>query len=310
MRACEDILIINDWYIFFCFEGEKMDKIIEKENIKIENLIYEIRGVEVMLDSDLARLYQVETKRINEAVKNNLEKFPDRFSWKLTEDEKKYLWSKFSTANISKKRRTNPTVFTEQGVYMLATILKSKVATEVTIAIMDAFVLMKKYISEGLINNKMLVNHEERILILEESFNKFSSKEKTIIYEGKIYDAYSILIDIFNESKNEIIIIDNYANKELLDMLRNINNKKIIIISKNMDELLIKKYKSQYHNIEFININPFHDRYIILDRNIVYSSGMSLKDVGKSYSYINREHEEIFVHELLKIINDMMENID
>lgn len=287
-----------------------MDKIIEKENIKIENLIYEIRGVEVMLDSDLARLYQVETKRINEAVKNNLEKFPDRFSWKLTEDEKKYLWSKFSTANISKKRRTNPTVFTEQGVYMLATILKSKVATEVTIAIMDAFVLMKKYISEGLINNKMLVNHEERILILEESFNKFSSKEKTIIYEGKIYDAYSILIDIFNESKNEIIIIDNYANKELLDMLRNINNKKIIIISKNMDELLIKKYKSQYHNIEFININPFHDRYIILDRNIVYSSGMSLKDVGKSYSYINREHEEIFVHELLKIINDMMENID
>lgn len=106
-----------------------------------------------------------------EAVKNNLEKFPDRFSWKLTEDEKKYLWSKFSTANISKKRRTNPTVFTEQGVYMLATILKSKVATEVTIAIMDAFVLMKKYISKGLINNKMLVNHEERILIIKNNNN-------------------------------------------------------------------------------------------------------------------------------------------
>ena len=130
-------------------------------------------------------------------------------------------------------------------------------------------------------------------------------KEKTIIYEGKIYDAYSVLIDIFNEAKNEIIIIDNYANKELLDMIRNIN-KTIIIISKNIDELLIKKYKSQYKNIEFINNNPFHDRYIILDRTIIYSSGMSLKDVGKSYSYINRENEEIFIIELLNRINNIL----
>lgn len=152
---------------------------------------------------------------------------------------------------------------------------------------------MRKYLSE---NNKsnILVNHEERILKLEELFDKFSSKEKTIIYEWKIYDSYSILIDIFNEANNEIIIIDNYSNKELFDILRNI------------DELLVKKYKTQYENIEFINKNPFHDRYIILDRNIVYSSGMSLKDLGKSYSYINREHEEIFVQELLKRINAML----
>ena len=101
------------------------------------------------------------------------------------------------------------------------------------------------------------------------------------------------------------IIIDNYSNKELFDILRNIN-KKIIIISKNIDELLVKKYKSQYKNIEFINTNPFHDRYIILDRNIVYSSGMSLKDIGKSYSYINMEKEEIFIQELLKRLNDML----
>ena len=152
---------------------------------------------------------------------------------------------------------------------------------------------MRKYLSE---NNKsnILVNHEERILKLEELFDKFLSKEKTIIYEWKIYDSYSILIDIFNEANNEIIIIDNYSNKELFDILRNI------------DELLVKKYKTQYENIEFINKNPFHDRYIILDRNIVYSSGMSLKDLGKSYSYINREHEEIFVQELLKRINAML----
>ena len=102
---------------------------------------------------------------------------------------------------------------------MLATILKGKKASQMTLQIMDAFVLMKKYISEELKNNKMLINHEERILKLEESFNKFSSKEKTIIYEGKIYDSYSILIDIFNEANNEIIIIDNYSNKELFDIL-------------------------------------------------------------------------------------------
>ena len=202
-------------------------------------------------------------------------------------------------------RRYLPKVFTEQGVYMLATILKGKKASHMTLQIMDAFVLMKKYISEELIKSKMLVNHEERILKLAESFNKFSSKQKTIIYEGKIYDAFSILIDIFNETKKEIIIIDNYANKDILDILKNID-KKIIIMSENMDELLIKKYKSQYQNVEFINTNPFHDRYIILDRSIVYSSGMSLKDVGKSYSYINREQEEIFVQELLKRLNDML----
>ncbi|MGM9834550.1 MAG: ORF6N domain-containing protein [Bacilli bacterium] len=266
-----------------------------------------MRGVEVMLDSDLARLYECKngTKEVNQAVKNNIDKFPKRYSFQLTDDECKYLWSKFLTANISSKSRSNPRVFTEQGVYMLATILKGKKASQMTLQIMDAFVLMKRYISEGLINSRILVNHEERILKLEESFNKFSSKEKTIIYEGKIYDAFSVLIDMFNEAKIEIIIIDNYANKDLLDMLRNIN-KKIIIISKNIDELLIKKYKSQYQNIEFINTNPFHDRYIILDRSIVYSSGMSLKDVGKSYSYINKEKEEIFIRELLKRLNDML----
>ncbi len=105
-----------------------MNNVIESD-IKIEDMIYEIRGEEVMIDSDLAKLYEVETKRINEAVKNNPEKFPRRFSFILTDDELENLWSKFSTANISNMSRTNPRVFTEQGVYMLATKLKSKVAT-------------------------------------------------------------------------------------------------------------------------------------------------------------------------------------
>lgn len=202
------------------------------------------------------------------------------------------------------KSRTLPHAFTEQGVAMLATILHTKVADEISMKIIDAFVYLRKYLSNDSKNN-ILINHEERILKLEESFNKFSSKDKTIIYEGKIYDAYSVLLDIFNDSNEEIIIIDNYANKELLDTLRNIE-KRIIIISNNIDKELKKKYEKQYTNITFKNNNPFHDRYIILDRKEVYISGMSLKDLGKKYTYINKVNEKIFIRELLKQIDGMI----
>ena len=186
---------------------------------------------------------------------------------------------------------------------MLATILKGKKATNMTLYIMDAFIVMKSYISDDLIkNNNILINHENRILKLEETFDKLSSKQTSIIYDGKIYDAYSILLDILNSAKEEIIIIDNYANKDLLDMLRSIN-KNIIILSKNLDSILLKKYNSQYDNISFINNNPLHDRYIILDRKDVYVSGMSLKDIGKKYSYIYKINEELFITELLKRVD-------
>lgn len=123
------------------------NEIINDEILNIKDMIYEIDGKEIMLDSDLAKLYIVETKRINEAVKNNPDKFPERYSFVLTNSEKNNLWSKFSTANISSMSRTNPRVFTEQGIYMLATVLKSKVATEVSIRIMDTFVKMRHYIN-------------------------------------------------------------------------------------------------------------------------------------------------------------------
>ena len=157
---------------------------------------------------------------------------------------------------------------------MLATILHTRVADEISMRIIDAFIYMRRYLSSDN-KNTILLNHETRILKLEESFNKFNNKCNSIIYEGKIYDAYSIMLDILNEAKEEIIIIDNYVNKELLD-------KKIIILSKNIDDELVKKYKIQYKNVIFINNNPFHDRYIVLDRKEVYVSGMSLKDIGKN----------------------------
>ena len=281
-----------------------MSKITKIEE-QISNKIYVIRGVEVMLDSDLALLYECSngTKTINQAVKRHINKFPKRYMFQLTEDEFLNICGPNLGPQASKSR-TLPHVFTEQGVAMLATILHTKVADEISMKIIDAFVYLRKYLSNDSKNN-ILINHEERILKLEESFNKFSSKDKTIIYEGKIYDAYSVLLDIFNDSNEEIIIIDNYANKELLDTLRNIE-KRIIIISNNIDKELKKKYEKQYTNITFKNNNPFHDRYIILDRKEVYISGMSLKDLGKKYTYINKVNEEIFIRELLRQIDGMI----
>ena len=280
------------------------NSMILKETENIENLIYEIRGKQVMLDSDLAKLYECKngTKTVNLAVKRNINKFPEKYCFQLSENEYKNLKFQNETSSLNNYGgvRKMPFVFTEQGVAMLATVLKTPVADAVSMKIIDAFVYMRRYLS-SVTGSNMLVNHEERILKLEEQFNKFSSKRNTIIYEGKIYDAYSVMLDIFNEAKGEIIIVDNYVNKELLDILREVD-KKIIVISNNMNNELIKKYESQYDNTQFVSDNPFHDRYIILDRKEVYVSGMSLKDVGKKYSYINKIEESIFINELIKRI--------
>ena len=287
-----------------------MNKVMEKEVVNIENMIYEIDGKEVMLDSDLAKLYQVETKRINEAVKNNSEKFPRRFSFILNDDELENLWSKFSTANISKMSRVNPRVFTEQGVYMLATILKSKVATEVSIRIMDAFVKMRHYINYNqiLLPNRFLLledkvdNNTKRIDELFDKFNPNDIVKNYLFFEGDFYDAYSTLIDIFNRSLEEIVIIDNYAGKELLDILKNID-REIIIVSKNINEKLLHKYQKQYHNVKFVKNDSFHDRFIILDRYVLFSCGASFKDLGKKCFCINELKDKIGLKEMLNEID-------
>lgn len=281
----------------------------EKMNVEfndnVENMIYEINGIQVMLDSELAKLYQCKngTKEINQAVKNNPLKFPDRFSWILNDRELKELRSKNLTTNYSKMSRSNPRVFTEQGVMMLATILKSEVAVEVSIIIMDAFVKLRRYISSSLINSEMILNHENRILKLETTFNKIQKQEKvnTIFFEGQIFDAYVLLLDIFEIAQKEIIIIDNYAGKELLKILKNVD-KKIIIISKNIDDTLVKKYKVEYSNIEFKNMDIFHDRFIIIDRKKLYSCGASFKDLGKKCFAINEMESEELISNLLNKI--------
>ena len=181
-------------------------KVIDNE--KIEKMIFEVRGKFVMLDSDIANLYHVETKRVNEAVKNNLEKFPERYSFILTKEEYIDLRSKISTSSLETGyggRRYLPRVFTEEGSLMLSTVLKSKEAIRTSIAITDAFVSMKKYISNNLLEqrfiNNLVLEHDNDIKLLKESFSKFDSMSNEIFYEGQIYDAYSLLLDILKENK-------------------------------------------------------------------------------------------------------------
>ena len=284
-----------------------MNEIIEVGTLNIEDMIYEIRGKQVMLDSDLAKLYNVETKRINEAVKNNPNKFPERFCFRITESDFISLKSKFSTSKGGSRKGHN--VFTEQGIAMLSTILKSKVATETSIRIMDAFVYMRKYISNNLIEqkyiNKMVFDHDNEIKLLQESFSKLEEKEKInhIFYEGQIYDAYSLLMDILSKAKNEIIIIDNYAGKELLDIIKDIKQN-IKIVSSNIDSTLKKKYESQYSNVTFINNNTFHDRFIIIDRKELYNSGASFKDLGKKCFAINKIEDKEILSNIIKKIGE------
>jgi len=287
-----------------------MNEIIEKEKVIIEDMIYEVRGVQVMLSSDVAKLYQVETKRINEVIKRNINRFPESFCFQLTSEEIDKLSSRSQFATLNKSNNLRgynvkylPYVLTEQGIMMLSGLLKSDIAVKVNLQIIDAFVKMRRYFANVILNNDILINHENRILRLEKTFDKFNKREEInkIFFEGELYDAYSILLDILNKAKKEIIIIDNYAGKELLDLLKKINIK-IIIVSKNIDETLKEKYESQYNNISFISNNSFHDRFIILDRNKLYSCGASFKDLGKKCFAINEFKEKTYLNEILKIL--------
>lgn len=189
-----------------------MNEIIVKENIKIENMIFEIRGKQVIFDSDVAMLFGYQTKDLNRSVRNNINRFPERYCFRLTEEEYKNLRCNFFTSSSSNNyggRRYLPYVFTEYGITMLAGLLKSDVAVQVSLKIVDAFIAMRKYISNDLIklnnHNEMLIDHEGRIKALENTFSKFENFSNEIFFEGQIWDAHSLLLDIFNSSKKSIV---------------------------------------------------------------------------------------------------------
>ena len=290
-----------------------------KDEVNIEGLIYEIRGVQVMLDSDLAKLYDCAngTKSINLAVKRHINRFPERFMFQLTKDEyRNILRFQSETLELEQGKHSKylPYAFTEQGVAMLATVLRTPVAEEISIKIMDAFVSMRKYISNNLleqryINNLVLEDHE-KIKLLETSFQKIEEKKKVneIYFEGQIYDAYSKIQDIFKEAKSKLVIIDSYADNTILDIIKRLNIKVIIITKPNnlLTKQDIEKYNKQYNNLTVKYDNTFHDRYFILDDRVVYHCGASINRIGYKTFSITRINDDEINQLLIKRTNSVI----
>ena len=297
-------------------EGDKMNN--------INNLIFIIRDKQVMLDSDVAKLYGYETKRINETVRRNLKRFPNDFCFQLTENEYTNIISLFestnelinnssqiATSSTYKHRGSSylPYAFTEQGIAMLSGLLKNDIAIEVSINIMKAFVEMRKFISNNdhiferltSIEYKML-NYDRKFDELFDYLQKDKEFKQKIFYDGQIYDAHSLVIDIILKANNNIIIIDNYIDKTILDLLskkkkdisvRIITNQTTNKLS-NMD---ISKFNKQYPKLELEYNNTFHDRFIIID-DVIYHLGASIKDLGKKCFAINVMNDKSLLNKL------------
>ena len=277
-----------------------MNEIIKDNDL--QNFIFTIRDKQVMLDSDLAKLYQVETKRINEAVKRNPDKFPSDLIFELTIEEFENLRSQNATFKENlKQRKYIPKVFTEQGVYMLATVLKSKVATEVTLSIMRTFTKMKNF----LINNANIFSRleviekrqisfelttDEKINQIFEIINKTKLPTQGIFYDGEIWDAYEFINYLLKSATKEVVLIDNYIDDTVLTLFSKYPTLEFTIVTKSISKQLkldIDKYNSQYNNLKIKTSNRYHDRFLLFD-NEAYHVGASLKDLGKKVFAFNK----------------------
>ena len=265
-----------------------------------------------MLDSDVAMLYHYETKKINQTVKRNIERFPENFCFQLTENEFNCLRSQIVTLNKNNSRGQHrkymPYAFTEQGIAMLSGLLKNDIAIKVSINIIETFVEMRKFI----INNSNMLNRlttvEYKLLEhdkkFDEVFNELqNNKDETItskiFYNGQIYDAYSLIIKIIKEAKEKILIIDNYIDDSILEMLSKKNKQvEVVILTSNnckLTKLDIEKFNKQYPILKIAKTTTFHDRFIVIDNKNLYHIGASLKDLGKKCFGINKIEDINFI---------------
>ncbi|MDO4322238.1 MAG: ORF6N domain-containing protein [Lachnospiraceae bacterium] len=271
----------------------------EVQSEVIQNLVYVIRGKQVMLDSDLACLYHVETKRLNEAVKRNITRFPERFRFQLTKEEYDNLKSQIATSNIENGyggRRKLPYAFTEQGIAMLSSVLRSDIAIQVNIRIMDTFVEMRKYMSHtSLILEKVnqmeirqFTDQQKNEQRFEQVFNYIANHQKNnqkLFFDGQIFDAFYLLTEIIKQAKEEIVLLDGYVDVGTLNILaKKRKDVKVCIYTFPNTKLTVQdtaKFNMQYPALEVKYTKAFHDRFLMLDRCIAYHIGASVKDAGK-----------------------------
>jgi len=271
------------------------DEIVPIDIPHIQDKIYTIRDVQVMLDRDLASFYGVETRALKQSVRRNIDRFPSDFMFILTESE---IDSMVSQSVIPSKKYfggAKPFAFTEQGVAMLAAVIKSKEAIEINIKIMRAFVQMRKFISRNALIFQRLDKLEFKQLHtdkkLENILKAIEKQEITpkqgVFFDGQIFDAHKLLSDIIKSAKISIMIIDNYIDDNVLTILTKKNKDvNVSIYTKNISAQLkldVDKYNRQYGNLKIIKFSKSHDRFIIIDRKDIYHIGASLKDLGKKW---------------------------
>ena len=295
------------------------NKIIIQRELSIEdikNLIYTIRGKQVMLDSDVAMLYHYETKNINKAVKRNLERFPKEFCFQLTENEFQTLRFQIGTSkqneDVRGGRRYLPYVFTEQGIAMLAGVLKSDIAIQVSISIIKSFIEMRKFISSNGQIFERLTKVEYKLLEHDKKFNEVFNQlqleeniKQKIFFEGQIYDAYSLIIDIIKKANKKILIIDNYIYDSVLKMLaKKNNNVEVVILTSdrsNIQQIDVQKFNKEYSKLKVAKTNKFHDRFIVIDNGEMYHLGASIKDLGKKCFGINKIEDVEIIEKIIKL---------
>ena len=292
-----------------------MSKEIQISQQHIENRIYTIRGEQVMLDKDLAEMYQVETKYINRAVKRNEERFPNYFMFQLTDKEWENLKFQFGTSSEHGGRRTLPFVFTEQGVAMLSAVLRSDIAVKVSIQIINAFVQMRRAIGQETIQHLRLSNIENKLIEHDQKFNQiFTALEqneipqKGVFFDGQVFDAYEFTSKIIRSAQKSIILIDNYIDEStFVHLSKKKKGVQVSLLCKNINTQLkldIQKANEQYGDFEQKTFSKSHERFLIIDNSEVFHLGASLKDLGKkwfAFSKMDKTSVEAILNKIEKI---------
>lgn len=288
---------------------------VEISESTIRSLIHVVRGKQVMLDSDLAMLYQVETGNLNKAMKRNIKRFPEEFCFQLTKEEYENLIFQFGISSLNGYggRRNLPYVFTEQGIAMLSAVLRSDVAIQVSIRIMNTFVEMRHFLA----NNSLILNRineievhqkstDDKIEQIFEYIHQHEENMQSIFFDGQIYDAFSLFTNLVSMAEKSIILIDNYVDVGTLNIIAKKKSDVNVIIytlkKTRLSNADIDEFNQQYPMLEVKYIDSFHDRFLIIDQKLAYHIGASIKDAGKKCFGINKIEDP-------KIMKDILERL-
>lgn len=294
----------------------------KNETDNIRGMIHMIRGQQVIIDSDLAKLYGVETKRLNERVKRNLDRFPEDFCFQVSEAEYSNLRSQIATSSGEYGgRRYLPNAFTEAGVAMLSAVLTSKTAIEVSIRIMNTFVEMRKFIANNsavferisAVELRQLEYQKNTDRKLDEIFTYIAGQAETeqkLFFEGQIYDAFSLLTSLIRKAGKSIILVDNYVDIATLNILAKKQPGVSVTIFTNpkthLTDMDVETFNRQYPELTIKHTDAFHDRFLILDDTESYIIGASLKDAGKKCFGIMAIDDETFKKGLLNKLDTIL----